>query len=99
MRNTARADRARSLRHTTFHNTQARRKHPMAAVDYFLKIEGIEGESTDKTHKNSIQVESFSFGETQAGSASHGSGGGAGKVQMQDFHFVKKLDRASPSLF
>src|SRR5262245_21996808 len=71
----------------------------MAAVDYFLKIEGIEGESTDKTHKNSIQVESFSFGESQAGSASHGSGGGVGKVSMQDFCFVKKVDKASPSLF
>lgn len=71
----------------------------MAAVDYFLKIEGIPGESTDKIHKDQIQVESFSFGEMQTGSASHGSGGGAGKVQMQDFHFVKKLDKASPSLF
>src|SRR5215510_11910434 len=71
----------------------------MAAVDYFLKIDGIEGESTDKSHKNSNQVESFSFGESQTGSASHGIGGGAGEVQMQDFHFVKKLDRASPSLF
>ena len=71
----------------------------MAAVDYFLKIDGIQGESTDKVHKGEIQVESFSFGEMQSGSASHGSGGGAGKVQMQDFHFVKKLDKASPSLF
>jgi type VI secretion system secreted protein Hcp len=71
----------------------------MAAVDYFLKIDGIEGESTDKTHKNTIQVESFSWGETQTGSSSHGSGGGAGKVLMQDFHFVTKFSKASPSLF
>jgi type VI secretion system secreted protein Hcp len=71
----------------------------MAAVDYFLKVEGIEGESTDKTHKNTIQVESFSWGETQTGSSSHGSGGGAGKVLMQDFHFVTKFSKASPSLF
>ena len=71
----------------------------MAAVDYFLKIDGIPGESTDKSHKGEIQIESFSFGESQMGSASHGSGGGAGKVQMQDFHFVKHFSKASPSLF
>jgi type VI secretion system secreted protein Hcp len=71
----------------------------MAAVDYFLKIEGIQGESTDSKHKAEIEVQSFSFGETQAGSASHGSGAGAGKVQMQDFHFVTQFSKASPSLF
>ena len=27
----------------------------MAVVDYFLKIDGIEGEAQDKTHKNEIQ--------------------------------------------
>ena len=35
----------------------------MALVDYFLKIEGAPGESNDKTHKDEIQVLSFSFGE------------------------------------
>ena len=71
----------------------------MAAVDYFLKIDGISGESTDKTHKAEIEVQSFSFGETQIGTASHGGGAGAGKVQMQDFHFVTQFSKASPSLF
>lgn len=71
----------------------------MAAVDYFLKIDGIEGESQDKTHKNSILCESWSFGETNAGTMATGSGGGAGKVQMQDFHFVITTQKASPKLF
>ncbi|HEY7394988.1 MAG TPA: type VI secretion system tube protein Hcp [Gemmatimonadaceae bacterium] len=71
----------------------------MAVVDYFLKIDGIPGESTDKFHKGEIQVESFSFGEAQAGTSAHGSGGGAGKVHMQDFHFVTQFSKASPSLF
>ncbi len=70
----------------------------MAAVDYFLKIEGIEGESMDHKHKNEIQLESWSWGETQAGSHGHGSGGGAGKVSMQDFHFVMKVNKSSPKL-
>ncbi|HVF91054.1 MAG TPA: type VI secretion system tube protein Hcp [Blastocatellia bacterium] len=69
------------------------------AVDYFLKIKGIEGESQDNKHPKEIQLESWSFGETQTGSFSYGGGGGAGKVQMQDFHFVMKSNKASPKLF
>jgi type VI secretion system secreted protein Hcp len=71
----------------------------MAIVDYFLKIDGIEGESGDKTHKNEIQLESWSFGETNAGTAHVGMGMGAGKVQMGDFHFVMRSNKASPKLF
>ena len=71
----------------------------MAAVDYFLKIDGIEGEATDAKHKNTIDVESWSWGETQTGVASgRGGGAGAGKVSMQDFHFVMKVNKASPKL-
>jgi type VI secretion system secreted protein Hcp len=71
----------------------------MAAVDYFLKIDGIPGESQDAKHKNEIQLESWSFGESNTGTLAVGGGGGAGKVQMQDFHFVKKVDKAGPKLF
>jgi type VI secretion system secreted protein Hcp len=70
----------------------------MAAVDYFLKIEGIEGESQDHKHKGEIELESWSWGETNQGTSSHGSGAGAGKVSMQDFHFVMKINKASPKL-
>ncbi|MDQ2667032.1 MAG: type VI secretion system tube protein Hcp [Gemmatimonadota bacterium] len=68
-------------------------------VDYFLKIDGIEGESGDAKHKGEIELESFSFGGSQAGTAGYGGGGGAGKVQLQDFHFIKKVDKASAKLF
>lgn len=71
----------------------------MAVVDYFLKIDGIEGEAQDKTHKNEIQLESWSFGETNTGSADAGMGMGAGKVQMGDFHFVMRTNKATPKLF
>jgi len=70
----------------------------MAAVDYFLKVEGIEGESTDHKHKNEISLESWSWGESNTGTHAHGGGGGAGKVAMQDFHFVMKCNKASPKL-
>lgn len=69
------------------------------AVDYFLKIDGVPGESQDDKHKDEIQLLSFSFGETNAGTFAAGGGGGAGKVQMQDFHFVMNVNKASPKLF
>jgi type VI secretion system secreted protein Hcp len=71
----------------------------MAVADYFLKIDGIDGESCDSKHKGEIQLESWSFSESQGGTMAYGGGGGAGKVQMQDFHFVMKVNKASPKLF
>lgn len=70
----------------------------MAVVDYFLKLEGVQGESQDHKHQGEIEIESFSWGETQTGTHGYGGGGGAGKVSMQDFHFVKKVDKSSPKL-
>jgi type VI secretion system secreted protein Hcp len=67
----------------------------MAQVDYFIKFDGIKGESTDAKHKDEIDVESWSWGETHA--AGPGGGGGA-KVSMQDFHFVMRLNKASLGL-
>ena len=69
------------------------------AVDYFLKIDGVPGESADAKHKGEIQLESFSWGASQTGTMAYGGGGGAGKVDMQDFHCVKQVDKASPVLF
>ena len=71
----------------------------MAAVDYFLKIDGIQGESKADKHKDEIDVQSFSWGATQSGSFAAGGGGGAGKVSMQDFHFTMPHNKASPALF
>jgi type VI secretion system secreted protein Hcp len=70
----------------------------MAAVDYFIKFDGIKGESADVKHTDEIDVESWSWGETHAGAAPSGGGAGAGKGSMQDFHFVMRLNRASPGL-
>lgn len=77
------------------------------AFDYFLKLEGVDGESTDDKHKDWIEIDSFSWGLGQiigedglrpAAGAGGGGGGGAGKVQVQDFSFVKKIDKSSPVL-
>lgn len=71
-----------------------------AAVDYFLKIEGVEGGSMDERHKGEIELESFSWSKNEPGlqQSSAGAGGGAGKVNVQDFHFVMKVNKASPEL-
>ena len=72
----------------------------MTAADYFLKIAGIEGESTDARHRGEIDLDSWSFGESQPAAPAGGSGGGhGGKVSFQDFQFAAKVSKASPKLF
>jgi type VI secretion system secreted protein Hcp len=70
----------------------------MANVDYFLKIDGIEGESTDTKHSKEIELQSWSWGESNQGSMASSSGGGAGKVAMGDFSFSMFVNTASPKL-
>jgi type VI secretion system secreted protein Hcp len=71
----------------------------MANVAYYLKIQGIDGESEDANHKGEIEVQSWSWGETNSGSFASGTtGGGTGKVAMQDFHFTMPVNKASPNL-
>jgi len=68
------------------------------AVDMFLKLDGIKGESQDAKHKDEIHIESFSWGMTQAGTHGAGGGGGAGKVSVHDISITKLLDKSSPEL-
>jgi type VI secretion system secreted protein Hcp len=69
-------------------------------VEMFLKIDGIQGESTDASHADEIDIFSYTWGESQPAVASSGVGGGAGgRVTMQDFHFAMHVNRASPKLF
>jgi type VI secretion system secreted protein Hcp len=70
------------------------------AIDYFLKIDSIPGESLDAKHKGEIDVQAWSWGETNPvpPSAPGSGGGGAGKVQMQDFNFTATMSKASPNL-
>ena len=70
----------------------------MAAVDYFIKLDGIDGESADAKNKNEIDIESWSWGATHSGGARPGGGANAGKVSVQDFHFVMRLNKASVGL-
>ncbi len=69
------------------------------ATDYFLKVDGIPGESTDAKHAGEIDVESWSWGVTQTGTHQVGGGGGAGKSSPSDMSFSMNVCKASPLLF
>ena len=68
------------------------------AVDMFIKIGDVEGESADKTHAKEIDVLAWSWGMSQSGSMHVGGGGGAGKVSIQDISLTKWIDKSSPNL-
>jgi type VI secretion system secreted protein Hcp len=69
------------------------------ASDIFIKFDGIEGESEDGKHAKEIDVISWSVGVSQTGTMAVGGGGGSGKAQFNDFHFVHAIDQASPALW
>ena len=69
------------------------------AVDMFLKLAGIPGESKDHKHKEEIDIQSFSWGVSQTGGFSSGGGGGAGKANFNDLSVMKYVDKASCPLF
>jgi len=68
------------------------------AADIFAKLGDIKGESIDDKHKDEIEVLSYSWGVSNAGSMSFGTGGGEGKATFQDLSFTHKVDKASPVL-
>jgi type VI secretion system secreted protein Hcp len=69
------------------------------AVDMFLRVDSLEGESEDSVHGKEIQIVSWSWAATQTGTGGSGGGLGAGKVEIQDIEIKKKADRASPVLY
>ncbi len=70
------------------------------AMDMFLKIEPIKGETRDKdaSKVGTIDVLAWSWGMSNSGTTHVGGGGGAGKVNVQDLSLTKYIDSASPSL-
>jgi type VI secretion system secreted protein Hcp len=68
------------------------------AMDMFIKIGDLKGESRDKVHKEEIDVLAWSWGMSNSGSAHMGGGAGAGKANVQDLSFTKYIDKCSPDL-
>lgn len=70
------------------------------AIDVYLQIDGIKGESTDSAHKDWIECTSVDFGVIQPRSATASSGGGhtAERCEHKDIVVSKLTDLATPLL-
>jgi len=68
------------------------------AVDMFLDLDPIKGESLDKTHKEKIDVLAWSWGCSNSGTAHSGTGAGAGKANLQDISITKYVDKSTADL-
>ena len=69
---------------------------PASAVDVFLRIDEIKGDSADGKHPEQIEIESFSWlGDAMAAS---GTGTGGGRPRFSDLRFVSRVNKASPLL-
>jgi type VI secretion system secreted protein Hcp len=64
----------------------------------FLKLNGVDGESKDKTHTKEIDILTWSWGMTNSGSAHVGGGAGSGKVNVQDLSVTKYIDSSSAKI-
>lgn len=68
------------------------------ALDMFIKIGDVAGESVDKKHPGEIDVLAWSWGLSNSGTTHAGGGGGSGKANVQDLSFTKYVDKSSPTL-
>lgn len=68
------------------------------AVDMFLKIDGIDGESSDHAHEGEIDLLAWSWGISQSGTMHIAKGGGAGKANISDIMVTKYTDSATANL-
>jgi type VI secretion system secreted protein Hcp len=68
----------------------------IAAMDIFVKLDDLAGESTDVNHKDWIEVKSYQLG---VGTALGPGPGAAGKVTCAPLEIMKVVDKSSPLLF
>ena len=70
------------------------------AIDVYLQIEGIKGESADDKHQGWIECDSVCWAISQPRSATASTGGGhtAERAELSDISFTKLADLTSPIL-
>lgn len=68
------------------------------ALDMFIDMGPIKGESRDKVNKDKIDILAWSWGMSQSGTTHTGGGGGAGKANFQDLSFTKYIDSSTNAL-
>lgn len=71
------------------------------SFDTFVRIDKINGESTDKKHSGWIEALTYNIGASQKVSttASSSGGGTAERTDIKPFIFTKQVDSSSPKLF
>ncbi len=69
------------------------------AANYFLKFSPeIAGESMQSGYEGQIEILSFSWGVSQAGGYSYGSGGTSAKANLQDLSASFRMNPSSPKI-
>jgi type VI secretion system secreted protein Hcp len=68
------------------------------ALDMFIDMGPIKGESRDKANKDKIDSLAWSWGMSHSGTTHTGGGGGAGKASFQDLSFTKYIDSSTNAL-
>jgi len=68
------------------------------ALDMFMKLGDIKGESVDSVKKDEIDILAWSWGMSQSGTTHMGGGGGSGKANFQDISFTKYVDSGSNAI-
>lgn len=70
----------------------------MAQGDFYLKLDGVTGESKDSKHKNEIDIDSWQWGQSNAADAHERGGLGVGRVVVNDMQLASRISKASPVL-
>jgi type VI secretion system secreted protein Hcp len=74
-------------------------KEDEMAVNMFLNIDGIPGESQDKAYHDMIEVQGWSWGVSQSTQNTPGSGSTTGRPNIQNFSVSKWVDKATPKIY
>jgi type VI secretion system secreted protein Hcp len=69
----------------------------MAVVDMFLKLDGVDGESQDKDHKNEIDIQGFKLSSKSPRDASTGQA--TGKVRFTNLTIRSNIEKGTAKLF
>ncbi|MCB0375991.1 MAG: type VI secretion system tube protein Hcp [Sinomicrobium sp.] len=70
-----------------------------SAQRMYIKIDGVDGEATERNHRNWIDLQSYKQGvSSEAGVTTGAARMRAGKTSFGDLVIVKKIDKTSPVL-
>lgn len=70
-----------------------------ALPTYYLKIDGLNGDSAVRGHERAIELASFSWAVTNSYKGGGGGGGGAGKASFSDLAWSQSIDSSVVGLF